>query len=65
MKQTPEEKNLQQWNCLRTFSESVIFPDRLKTAKVKPHYEGGAIHDVQEYRPISFLLSFFLNRNLC
>jgi hypothetical protein len=32
-----------------------IYPDRLKTAKVKPHYEKGNIHDVLSYRPISFL----------
>ena len=53
---TPKEKNFQQWNCLRTFSESGIFPDRLQIAEVKPLYKGGAIHDVQKYKPISFLL---------
>jgi len=54
---TPNEKNFQQWPCLRTFSECGIFPDRLNAAKVKPLYEGEAIHDVQKYKPISFLLS--------
>jgi len=53
---TPKGKNFQQWNYLRTFSGSGIFPDRLKTAKVIPLYKGGAIHDVQKYKPISFLL---------
>ena len=41
---------------MRTFSESGIFPDRLKTAKVKKLYKGKAIHDVQKYKPVSFLL---------
>jgi len=54
---TPKEKNFQQWPCLRTFSESGIFPDRLNTAAVKLLYKGGAIHDVQKYKPISLLLS--------
>jgi hypothetical protein len=56
----PQEKNFQHWNCLKTFSESGIFPGRLKIAKVKPLYKNGHIHNVQNYRPISLLpVSFF------
>ena len=36
-----------------------IYADRLKTAKVKPHFEKGKIHDVLGYRPISFFLLVF------
>jgi potassium voltage-gated channel Eag-related subfamily H protein 8 len=39
-------------------SDSGIFPDRLKIAKVKPLYKKGDIHDIQNYRPISHLSLF-------
>jgi potassium voltage-gated channel Eag-related subfamily H protein 8 len=37
---------------------SSIFPNRLKTAKVKPLYKKGDIHDVKNYRPIAILSVF-------
>jgi hypothetical protein len=37
---------------------TVIFPDRLKYAEIKPCFKGGRENDPSNYRPISLLTSF-------
>ena len=39
-------------------SKKIVFPDRLKLAKVVPVHKGGKVDDVTNYRPISVLSLF-------
>ena len=38
-----------------------IFPDQMKTAKIKPLYKNGDKHEIKNYRPISILPAFSKN----
>jgi len=40
------------------FLSTVVFPDCVKYAIMKPLYKNGNKHDVSNYRPVLFLTSF-------